>query len=268
MAWRAVFALILGLCLAASSDRGNPAAASEPPAGAPDPQANDDVKNPDLAEVARLIMEGTNRFRKEEGRGQLKRQEQLVATARDYAKFLAKNEKLSHEADGSDPRERAKKHDYRPCIVAENIAYEYDSEGFQSEELARRFLEGWKKSPGHRKNLLDPYLLEAGMAVAQSKESSKYYAVQVFGRPESASIEFSIVNQTNATIEFEIGDQKHSLNPHLTATLRPCVPYDLKFTWPASSGKSESFQTAQGDRFVVTRKQGKFRVIKQESAQE
>ncbi len=145
-----------------------------------------DVRTPDLAEVTKLIMEGTNKFRKEEGRGELKSQEQLVATARDFARYLAKNEKLSHEADGSDPRERAKKHDYHPCIVAENIAYQYNSEGFQSEELARQFLDGWKKSPGHRKNLLDPYLLEAGMAVARSKESSKYYAVQVFGRPETA----------------------------------------------------------------------------------
>ena len=268
MSWRAIFAFILGLCLAAYIDRGNAGAASGPGAGAPVPQVGADVRTPDLAEVTKLIMEGTNKFRKQEGRGELKSQEQLVATARDFARYLAQNEKLSHEADGSDPRERAKKHDYHPCIVAENIAYQYNSEGFQSEDLARQFLDGWKKSPGHRKNLLDPYLLEAGMAVARSKESSKYYAVQVFGRPETAAIEFSIANQTNAAIEFEIGELKQSLKPHLTATLQPCVPYELKISWPDSSGKPQSFQTAQGDRFVVTRKQGKFHVVKHNAAGE
>ena len=148
------------------------------------------AKIPEVGVVTRLIMEGTNEFRKEEGRAELKSQPQLVATARDFADFLARTDKFSHEADGSDPSERAKKHDYDPCIVAENIAYEYNSAGFESDELARRFIEGWKKSPGHRKNMLDPDLLEAGMAVAQSKESGKYYAVQVFGRPRSAAIEF------------------------------------------------------------------------------
>ena len=155
----------------------------EPAARGTHSQADGDLKSPDLGEVTRLIMEGTNRFRKQEGQGEVKSQPQLVSTARDFALVMARTDKLSHEADGSDPRERAKKHDYAPCIVAENIAYEYSSAGFDSDDLARRFIESWKKSPGHRKNLLDPDLLEAGMAVAQSKESGKYYAVQVFGRP-------------------------------------------------------------------------------------
>ena len=262
MACRSMSALFLGMYLTVSSGAGQVVTTSEPAARGAEPPANGDVMTPDLDQVTRQLMVATNQFRKQEGRGELKSQPQLVAAARDFAEYLARNEKLSHEADGSNPRERAKKHQYEPCIVAENIAYEYNSEGFSSANLARHFMDGWKKSPGHRKNLLDPYILEAGMAVAHAKDPTKFYAVQVFGRPQSEAVEFTIVNQTNAKIEYQLADQKFTLKPHLTATVEPCAPFELKFSWPPSSGKPESFHPEQGDQFVVTRKQAMFRVIR------
>ena len=268
MACREVFAIHLGLYLTATIPCGQVAGTSEPAAIGAASQVDGEVKSPDLGEVTRLIMEGTNRFRKQEGLGELKSQPQLVATARDFADFLARNDEFSHEADGSDPLERAKKHDYAPCIVAENIAYGYSSTGFESDDLARRFIESWKKSPGHRKNMLDPDLLEAGMAVAQSKESGKYYAVQVFGRPRSAAIEFSVVNESDAEIEYRLGDENLSLEPRFTRTHERCLASELKFAWTQPEGKPESFQPVQGDRFIVTRKQGKFRVSRQPPAKE
>jgi uncharacterized protein YkwD len=267
MASRASCAIHLGLFLALTINCGQVAGTSEAVAvGAPS-QVDGEVKSPDPGDVTRLIMEGTNQFRKQEGRGELKSQPQLVATARDFADVLARTDKLSHEADGSDPRERAKKHNYDPCIVAENIAYEYSSAGFESADLARRFMESWQKSPGHRKNMLDPDLLEAGMAVAQSKESGKYYAVQVFGRPRSAAIEFSVVNESNAKIEYRIGDENLSLGPRFTRTHELCAASELRFAWTQPEGKPGSFQPVQGDRFIVTRKQGKFRVSRQPPAE-
>ena len=263
MACRAIFAIHLGLYLASTIVSGQVAGTSEAVAvGAPS-QVHGEVKSPDLGEVTTLIMEGTNRFRKQEGRGELKSQPQLVATARDFADFLARTDKFSHEADGSEPTERAKKHDYAPCIVAENIAYGYSSTGFESDDLARRFIEGWKKSPGHRKNMLDPDLLEAGMAVAQSKESAKYYAVQVFGRPRSAAIEFSVANESEAKVEYRLDDENLSLEPQFTRTHQQCRASDLRFAWTEAEGKPESFHPVQGDRFIVTKKHGKFRVSRQ-----
>ena len=175
---------------------------------------------------------------------------------------------MSHEADGSSPSERVNKHDYSPCIVAENIAYEYNSAGFENDELARRFIEGWKKSPGHRKNMLDPDVLEAGMAVAQSKESGKYYAVQVFGRPKSATIEFVIVNESDAKIDYRLDEEKLSLEPRYTRTHELCRASELRFSWTEASGKPESFQPIQGDRFIITKKQGKFQVRRQPPVKE
>ena len=263
MACRANLAIHLGLYLTSSIVCGQVAGTSEPAAiGAPS-QVDGEVKSPDLGEVTTLIMEGTNRFRKQEGRGELQSQPLLVATARDFADFLARTDKFSHEADGSEPTERAKKHDYAPCIVAENIAYEYSSAGFETEDLTRRFIEGWKKSPGHRKNMLDPDLLEAGMAVAQSKESGKYYAVQVFGRPRSAAIEFSVANESEAQVEYRLDDENLSLEPRFTRTHQQCRASDLRFAWTEAEGKPESFQPGQGDRFIVTKEQGKYRVSRQ-----
>jgi len=263
MACREVLAIHLGLCLTATIACGQDTGTGEAAAAGAHSQVDVEVKTPDLGEVTRLIMEGTNSFRKQEGRGELKSLPRLVATARDFADFLARTDKFSHEADGSKPTERAKKHDYDPCIVAENIAYEYSSTGFATEDLARRFIEGWKKSPGHRKNMLDPDVLEAGMAVAQSKESGKYYAVQVFGRPRSAAIEFSVANESDAKIEYRLGDEDFSLEPRVIRTHQQCRASALRFAWTEAEGKPESFQPGQGDRFIVTKEQGKFRVRRQ-----
>jgi len=263
MACREILAIHLGLYLTSTIVCGQVAGTSEPADSGAHSQVDGEAKSPDLGEVTRLIMEGTNRFRKQEGRGELKSQQQLVATARDFADFLARTDKFSHEADGSEPTERAKKHDYAPCIVAENIACEYSSAGFETEDLARRFIEAWKKSPGHRKNMLDPDVLEAGMAVAQSKESGKYYAVQVFGRPRSAAIEFSVANESDAKIEYRLGDKDLSLEPRVTRTHQQCRGSELRFAWTEAEGKPESFQPGQGDRFIVTKEQGKYRVSRQ-----
>jgi uncharacterized protein YkwD len=43
-------------------------------------------------------------------------------------------------------------------------------------------VEGWKRSPGHRRNLLAREATQTGVAVARS-DQGYYYAVQLFGRP-------------------------------------------------------------------------------------
>ncbi len=220
-------------------------------------------KTPDLDETTRLLVEGTNSFRKQEHQPELKESSRLAKTARDFAAFMARTDKYGHEADGSQPAERVKKHGYEYCVVAENIAYEFSSEGFTTDELARGFLDGWKKSPGHRKNMLDPEVMEVGMAVAHSEQSDRYYAVQVFARPRSVAFSFEIVNESGLTIEYQLGDEALTLEPRYTRTHEVCIPAALKFAWKEAEGKPETFQPGRGDRFVVTREQGKFRVSRQ-----
>ena len=162
--------------------RGGPAQASSSPAK-PDQSAN-------LSQVEKLIVAKTNEFRQEQGRAAVKTNPQLTETVREFAAFMARTDKYGHEADGKQPADRASEHKYDYCVIAENIAYEYSSEGFATADLAARLVEGWKKSPGHRKNMLDPDVTETGMAVAHREKSGKYYAVEMFGRPRSAAIEF------------------------------------------------------------------------------
>ena len=98
------------------------------------------------------------------------------------------------------------------------------------------------------------------MAVAHSEQSDKYYAVQVFGRPRSAAYPFEVVNESGSTIEYQLGDDSLSLEPRYTRTHEVCVPAQLKFSWKESEGKPETFQPGRGDRFVITREQGKLMV--------
>jgi uncharacterized protein YkwD len=142
-----------------------------------------DVEVPNLAEATRSVVERANGFRHAEHRKGLATSEALAATAREFAAYMARTDRFDHAADGREPGERARRHGYAYCVISENIAYEYSSRGFATEDLARRFVEGWKRSPAHRANLLDGEVVETGAAVAHSAQTGRYYAVQMFGRP-------------------------------------------------------------------------------------
>ena len=137
---------------------------------------------PDLARVESLIVERTNQFRSTQGLRQVHVNGTLARTARLFARYMAETDRYGHEADGKKPSERAERQGYVFCRVAENISYQYSSEDFATAELAGRYVEGWKNSPGHRRNMLDKVVSDTGVAVARSPKTGRYYAVQLFGR--------------------------------------------------------------------------------------
>ena len=108
----------------------------------------------------------------------------------------------------------------------------------------------------------------AGMAVAQSEKSGKYYGVQMFGRPRSAAIEFQVVNESGEDVTYQAGDETLKLGPRYTRTHQDCRPMEIKFTWAESEGKAETFRAAAGDRFVISRKDGKFQVAREKAKSE
>ncbi len=219
---------------------------------------------PDLAQTAKLIVAKTNEFRQEQGRAAVKTNPLLTETVREFAAFMARTETFSHEADGKQPSDRARQHKYNYCVIAENIAYEYSSEGFATADLAARLVEGWKKSPGHRTNMLDPDVTETGVAVAQSEKSGKYYAVAMFGRPRSAAIEFSIKNETDAEVKYKIGDETLALPASSIRTHEQCRSAEVKFEWSEAEGQPQTLRPKAGDRYVVTKKTGKLIVRKED----
>ncbi len=252
-------ALALRACLAAcllapAAARGQTIEQRDSDTTAPFQRPVAGARTPDLNRVATLIFEGTNRFRHLHGVPELKLNPELGKAARDFAGYLAKTDKFSHTADGRQPAQRAAAAGYDYCIVAENIAWEFNSAGFGSRELAQAFLTGWKNSPGHRRNLLDPDVTEIGIAVARSDKTGSFYAVQDFGRPKSAAIIFQVTNETDAVARYRVGDRSFTLPPGVTRTHERCRPAELDFQGagdsPAPEGSRE-FHPANGQTFAV-----------------
>jgi uncharacterized protein YkwD len=223
------------------------AALAQPPAAAPD-----------LERVTQQIIEQTNQFRRAEGRGSVAVNAKLAATARDFAAFMARTDMYGHEADGRQPADRAKKHGYDYCLVAENIAYAFRSPGFTTEELAKQFVTGWQNSPGHRKNMLDPDVTETAVVIARSETTGYYYAVQLFGRPRSASIEFRIINRAGVAVRYAVEDRDYDLPPNVTMTHQLCRPEVVTFRWPSATDApaAPTVRPTAGDQYTVVRGAG------------
>src|SRR5262245_66507113 len=88
---------------------------------------------PDLPQTEIAIVALTNAFRKQHQLGELKPNVALTAAARAFAAYLGRTGKFAHEADGREPHQRAEAQGYRYCLVAENLAFNLDSRGFESE---------------------------------------------------------------------------------------------------------------------------------------
>lgn len=214
----------------------------------PEVKPRPDEKKPDLKKAAEDIVERTNAFRKEQGRSALSVDAKLTRAAAYFAGYMAREDRYGHTADGKRPAERAKEHGYEYCIVLENIAYQYNSRGLSTAEAAEGFFEGWKESPGHRKNMLDADVTDTAVVIARSENTGYYYAVQLFGRPKSKAIEFTISNQSGEAVEYEIGEQKFTLSPRYSRTHTQCRPPEVVIR--KEDGKK--VRPTGGERYEVT----------------
>jgi uncharacterized protein YkwD len=208
------------------------------------------AQTPDLAEVEKLVLAYTNQFRQEQGRRPLKANDKLAKDAHYFADYLARTDKFSHTADGKQPSQRATEYGYAWCVVAENIAWEYNSEGFSTQGLARALVEGWKHSPEHRRNLLDPDVTEIGVAVAFGKASGRYYGVQDFGRPKSLAVRFQVANESDVTVRYTVGGQAFTLPPRYTRTHERCRSAPVEFLKQGGE-EGEALRPRKGTRYVI-----------------
>lgn len=213
------------------------------------------AREPDLARAAQDVVEGTNALRRSHGLEALTVEHRLNETARDFAAFLARSDRFEHTADGRHPEERAKSHGYDYCLVAENIAYEFHSRGFGTDELAQALVGGWTRSPEHRRNMLDADATEIGVALAQSPRSGRYYGVQVFGRPRSAAIEFAIENRSRHTVSYRVGERPFTLQPRTVRTHRECGSSALVTEFPQEAPSRVPLK--DHDRFIVIDDRGR-----------
>ncbi len=214
-----------------------------------------EAKEPDLGEAAEAVVAGTNALRREHGLERVAVEARLADTARDFVLFLARTDRFDHTADGRHPEDRVKAHGYEYCLVAENIGWEFRSMGFATAELARAFVDGWRRSPEHRKNMLDRDATEIGVAVAHSPRSGRYYGVQVFGRPRSAAVEFSVENRTRRAVAYSLGARAFTLEPRVIRTHRECGSTELAFEG-AREGPAK-VPVKSRDRFAIVEDRGR-----------
>ena len=227
----------------------------------PEEKTTAEAKTELMPRVSELIIEKTNRFRKKKGLEAVESNPQLTEAAKYFAQYMARTQKYGHTADGQRPSERASEHGYEYCLVSENIAYQYSSAGFEKQELAKRFFQGWKESPGHRKNMLEPAVTETGVAVAQSEETGYYFAVQMFGRPESASIRFEVVNRSGKSVEYKVGERSFPLPPRYSRTHQRCRPSELKISWQeGGEQQTKTVKPDDGETFRIVQQGGEIQI--------
>lgn len=215
-------------------------------------------EGPDLPAVEKYVIERTNELRREQGLGAASGNARLGRAARHFAQYMASTDRYGHAADGAQPGDRAARHGYEWCLVSENISYQYTSGDFRTTELADRYVEGWKRSPGHRKNMLEPHVVDTAVAVVRSEKTGRYYAVQMFGRPKSQGVEFRITNAARDTVSYQVAGKTFSLAPGAARIHQQCGPEELSLRSGRAVGGSKTARPKNGDRLVVVREAGGF----------
>ena len=194
----------------------------------------------------------TNAFRAENKLAPVRSNPTLQAAARAYAKRLGKFDALSHTADGTTPAERVAKAGYRYCQVGENLASIFDTRGFDADDYARRAVQGWEESPGHRKNMMLPFVTEIGVAVAPASATEpKYIAVQLFGRPDSTKYTFKITNVSGRAVPYAFEEEANSISPTEVVTHTACLPGTIEFDTGNKTGAVARYETRGGQVFTV-----------------
>jgi uncharacterized protein YkwD len=140
-----------------------------PVPGASIAQAGKEAGYPELVET---IHKEVNEFRRSQGLKPLELDPIISAQARAHSGRMARNgEPISHRGFDERMKEIGKKLAFR--TAAENVAT-----NFGYENPGSRAVEGWKNSPGHRKNMLGDFTL-TGIGVARTREGVYYYT-QIF----------------------------------------------------------------------------------------
>lgn len=206
---------------------------------------------PDLPKVEIAIVEMTNSARRQHDLGVVKPNPALEKAARAYARYLASTKTLSHTADGRQPTDRAEVAGYNACIVSENLSSNLDTRGFETRQLAREAVEGWLKSPGHRKNLLAEHVVDIGVAVAKAPGVERYVSVQMFGRPATLAYQFRIDNTSSQAITYEFLAETYESRPRTSIEHTACMPGEVTFRRSGARAVLGRYKAKNGDVFVL-----------------
>ncbi len=140
----------------------------------------------EVSGLEQAIIEATNEFRSVNRLQPLDPDVRLIVIAQRHARNMARQDKFGdtdrngHVLDGRTLAYRIQVGGYEFGRVAENVGYQRNRA-----DPVRSMMVGWKKSTGHRRNMLLDDITEIGVGAAQGK-SGRWYFVQIFGRPAQA----------------------------------------------------------------------------------
>jgi uncharacterized protein YkwD len=177
---RKLLVLVLLALLAACAPAPKKPVQPVPPAPSPPSPAPTRVEVNGLEQT---IIEATNDFRRQNALSPLAADVRLIVIAQNHARNMARQDKFGdsdqngHVLDGRDLAYRIQVGGYAYARVAENVGYQLNRR-----DPAGSMMAGWRRSTGHRRNMLLPDITEIGVGAAQGR-SGRWYFVQVFGRP-------------------------------------------------------------------------------------
>jgi uncharacterized protein YkwD len=118
-----------------------------------------------------------NAYRKKSGLRPLKIDPLLTKAAKAHSEDLSRWDRISHYgSDGSNPWDRVGRTGFKARLAAENVG--------TGQTTLKEVMEGWKKSPGHNKNLLLKDATRMGIALVHNPKSEfKTFWTLVLGTP-------------------------------------------------------------------------------------
>jgi uncharacterized protein YkwD len=120
-------------------------------------------------------------YRVSHGLGRVRVEPRLMSAAAHYARAMGSQGKVNHRIGGSLAR-RVTAVGYDWGVVAENLGAGYPTLGSA--------IDAWRRSPGHRQNLVNPNVTEIGIAAVKAssgREQRTYWALILASPPPERS---------------------------------------------------------------------------------
>jgi uncharacterized protein YkwD len=130
-----------------------------------------ELSDPQLLELERALHAAVNQFRAEEHLIPLERRSDLDAVARAHCADMIARGYFSHDTpDGLNPVQRMQRAGLDGfTLAAENVGQTTER------DPNRAILEGWKRSPAHRRNLEARPFNTTGLGIVRASNGTLYY---------------------------------------------------------------------------------------------
>lgn len=183
------------------------------------------------------LIELTNQEREAVGLNTLTANQLLTQAAIEKSQAIIETNTFKHTINDKKFSAWVRDAGYNYSYVGENLAIDFiTSEGI---------MEAWENSPLHKKNLLNPYYQEIGIATLPGKFQGQdtTIVVQIFGAPATGSVQpqvanpgLSYLNSTPAEInlaDWQFNRQAENLLTHSTINQESLPLYSNKLVLPA-----------------------------------